>query len=343
VNVRLVQLDGHLPNLALMALASWHRWNGDYVYRSTSVAPQPNEPKWDRVYGSSIFKKSLPAITQFSNYWPDGILGGTGTPSTTTVEQIIGKPWGLIDYTDYPDFKESIGFTQRGCRLACKFCVVPLKEGKPKSVNSIWEIWRGDPYPKKLHLLDNDFFGQPEWRERIAEIIEGGFRICLSQGINVRMITEESAAALASIQYRNTRFNERKLYTAWDNLRDEEVFFKGVDLLEAAGIPSKHLMAYMLIGFDKTETWERIWHRFNRMVERGIEPFPMVFDKSRTDLVCFQRWACRGLYRIVKWPDYKRQTKSQESVDAWYENQKINQNAALWARRIMQMKAAVYN
>jgi len=318
MNIRYVQLDGSLPNLALMRLAHHHRYNGDYVYRSQSIASQPNEPKWDRVYGSAIFKFSTTAVDQFIRCWPNGILGGTGTTSLTTVEQIVGEPWEFLDYTDYPDYKDSIGFTQRGCRLSCKFCVVPQKEGKPKSVNTIWEIWRGDPYPRKLHLLDNDFFGQPEWRERIQEIIDGKFRVCLAQGINVRMINEESAKALASIQYRDTRFQERKLYTAWDNLRDEKVFFTGVELLGKYGVPPKHLRSYMLVGYDILETWERIWHRFLRMVNMGIEPYPMVYDRSRTDLICFQRWACRGLYRIIPWPDYVRRTKSEESVRAWH-------------------------
>ena len=56
------------------------------------------------------------------------------------------------------------------------------------------------PYPRKLHLLDNDFFGHESWRNHIREIIDGNFRVCLSQGINVRMITTETAEALASIQ-----------------------------------------------------------------------------------------------------------------------------------------------
>jgi hypothetical protein len=57
------------------------------------------------------------------------------------------------------------------------------------------------PWPKHLHLLDNDFFGQPreQWQARVEEIRSGGFKVCLNQGINVRMIDDESAAALASI------------------------------------------------------------------------------------------------------------------------------------------------
>jgi MoaA/NifB/PqqE/SkfB family radical SAM enzyme len=211
----------------------------------------------------------------------------------------------------------SIGFTQRGCRLKCKFCVVPTKEGKPRSLNTIANIWRGDPHPKKLHILDNDFFGNPEWRTRVAEIRDGGFRVCLSQGINVRLINEEAATAIASIEYRDTKFSRRRLYTAWDNLHDERVFFKGVDMLEKAGIPPANLMVYMLVGYDKTETWERIWHRFNRMVERGIKPYPMVFDRARLDLCAFQRWVNQGLYRIMTWPEFDSRHKSEESLAAY--------------------------
>lgn len=205
-----------------------------------------------------------------------------------------------------------------GPKSICReFCVVPDKEGFPKPASTIAEIWRGDPWPKKIHLLDNDFFGNPEWRERIKEIRDGGFRVCFSQGINTRLITQETAEAMASIQYRNTKFSERKLYTAWDNIGDEKPFFKGVDLLEAAGIPSKHLMVYMLLRNDLNETWERIWYRFKRMTERGIEPYPMVKDRSRKDLLCFQRWVITGLYRIVRWPDYERETKTAASVAGW--------------------------
>jgi len=60
--------------------------------------------------------------------------------------------------------------------------------------------------------------------------------VCFSQGINSRLINDEAAEALATIQYRNTKFNERKLYTAWDNIGEERVFFNGVEKLERAGI-----------------------------------------------------------------------------------------------------------
>jgi hypothetical protein len=264
---------------------------------------------------------------RFQRQWPNAIIGGTGTPYARTVEELIGAEYEHYDYADY-DVDYSIGFAARGCRLKCKFCEVPTKEGKPRSANTIADIWRGDPHPKKLHLLDNDFFGNPDWRARIDEIRDGKFRVCLSQGINVRLINDEAAQALASIKYRNTKFNERKLYTAWDNIGDEKIFFKGVDTLERAGIPPKHLRAYMLVGYDKAETWDRIWHRFDRMVEREIEPYPMVFDKARKDLVSWQRWVVTGLYRVIPYDEYVRSTKSLESVFAYCESAGYKRRAA---------------
>lgn len=313
MHVRLTQLDGALPNLALMRLSHWHKQRGDTVYFTRIAHRELFEPEYGAVYGSSIFKFSADKTARFKAAFPDAILGGTGTDSLRTVEEIIGDHAGL-DYDPYK-FDASIGFTQRGCRLACKFCVVPKKEGKPKDASTIADIWRGEPWPKHIHLLDNDFFGGPHWQDRIAEIRDGGFKVSFTQGINVRAMTPEVAAAIATVEYRNNKFNRRVLYTAWDNLKDEEVFFRGVDVLEAAGIPPKHLMAFMLVGFDKKETWERIHHRFERMKARGIKPYPMPFDQTNRELKRFQRWAVTGLYRCIPFKDYDAGRKRRHRPD----------------------------
>lgn len=323
MRVKLVQIDGKLPNLALMQLASWHKSRGDAVTYTRETHHDLFDLPFDRVYGSAIFKFSAEKINRLRETYPSAIIGGTGSDNNQTVEQIIGCDWPGLDYSLYPTYTPSLGFTQRGCRLSCKFCVVPNKEGKARSVATIADIWRGDGHPKRLHLLDNDFFGQPEaqWRARIAEIRDGGFRVCLNQGINVRHLTPQAAEALASVEYRDDAFKERRVYTAWDNLKDEDIFFRGIDMLEAAGIPPKRVMAYMLVGYDKRETWDRIWHRFNRMVERGIAPYPMVFDCRATDMQRYrdlkklQRWTVTGLYRAVPFSDYDVSKKLRPIVE----------------------------
>jgi hypothetical protein len=307
--VRLTQIDGKLPNLALMKLSHWHKAQGDEVALTRSVERGLFEPDYDIVYGSVIFALSQNNFNRFLANFPTAIIGGTGTGKMNTVEEITGE-YEHYDYSIYPEYQWSIGFTQRGCRLNCPFCVVPKKEGRPRSVNTIWDIYRSGT-PKNICLLDNDFFGQPkeQWLKRISEIKSSGFKVAFNQGVNIRLITDEAAYWLAQIPYYDDQFKKRRLYTAWDNLRDEKIFFDGVDRLEKAGVPPYHLMVYMLIGFDPSETWERIFYRFNRMVERGIRPYPMVYDNSRQDLRRFQRWVVRRYYEVVSWADFTQPNK----------------------------------
>lgn len=312
MNIRLTQIDGKLPNLALMKLSHFHKTQGDNVFFTERIHKDLFEPNYDLVFGSSIFKFSEKARQTFKRNFPLSFIAGTGTDSKTTVEELIGvDEYEYYDYDIYPNFKHSIGFTQRGCRLKCKFCVVPEKEGKNKNLNSINDIWRLGT-EKKIHLLDNDFFGQPNWQDVAKEIIDGNFKICLNQGINVRLIDEESCDYLSRMQYYDDSFTKRVLYTAWDNFKDGDIFFRGVDMLEKAGISPKRLMVYMLIGYDKNETWERIFDRFNRMVARGIMPYPMVYDKDNKALKKFQRWVIRRYYQFVPWEEYqqKKQTNT---------------------------------
>src|SRR5260370_5753741 len=121
------------------------------------------------------------------------------------------------DYSLYPRYAFSIGFTQRCCRLRCPFCVVPWKEGKVKPAQSIYEIWRGDPWPRKVVLLDNDFFGQTGWRDPISQIVAGEFKVSFTQGIKHRGIGEEIAAADAGVPYSDHQFRIRRLYTPSGN------------------------------------------------------------------------------------------------------------------------------
>jgi hypothetical protein len=305
--IRLTHIDGKLPNLALMKLSHWHKQRGDDVQLTRSLSRELGEPAWDRVYGSSIFGFSRHRLDHFLSQFPDAIVGGTGSDSLQTIEQLIERDeYEHYDYSIYLGFDGSIGFTARGCRLRCGFCVVGRKEGKPKAINTIAEIWRGDAYPRHLHLLDNDFFGQPreQWSARIDEILAGGFKVCFNQGINIRLITEEAAEHIARIPYFDDSFRRRRLYTAWDNLKDEAIFFRGVDMLESAGVPPTHLLVYMLIGYEKGETIERIMYRFERMTARGIRPYPMVFNNADPMLKRFQRWVIRRYYTVVPFAEY---------------------------------------
>jgi hypothetical protein len=57
----------------------------------------------------------------------------------------------------------------------------------------------------------------------------------------------------------------------------------GVRTLERHGIHPRNLLAYMLVGYDRRETWERVFYRFNKMTALEIRPYPMIYgDRERT-------------------------------------------------------------
>lgn len=304
----LAHADGALPNLALMRLGAWFKRCGEFVKLVRKPAEIPLWVRVTRTYGSSIFQFTESVRAAFDQALGPITWGGTGVRVESSLAEIDPEVEATApDYSFYPNFEASLGFLTRGCRLRCGFCVVPKKEGKPRAVSSVRELWRGEPYPRHLHLLDNDAFApqlRDHWREAVREIREGDFRVCFSQGVNLRLIDEEAAAAIASIRYVGHDFKRKRLFTAWDNLRDEGIFRRGIDTLARAGVPAKHLRVYMLVGYDARETWESLFYRFNELVALGCEPFPMVYDRSRPELLAFQRWAVRYLYRRIPFPEY---------------------------------------
>ena len=79
MNIRLTQIDGALPNLALMKLSHWHKSKGDDVYLSRSISRDLFEPEYDKVYGSAIFTTSMKKIKQFATNFKMPVLGGSFT------------------------------------------------------------------------------------------------------------------------------------------------------------------------------------------------------------------------------------------------------------------------
>jgi len=305
VNVKLVHLDGKLPNLALMHLSSWHKRQGDTVYFSRTPYRDLFEPDFSKVYGSSIFTRSENVRDVMRREFPESLIAGTGSGNNITIEELTGEDSLDPDYSIYPKFNQSIGFSQRGCRLKCKFCVVPKKEGRIKDNASIYDIWRGEGFRKEIVLLDNDFFGQPDWKEKCREIKKGGFKVNFNQGINVRLISEEAALELAGLRYYDVDFKRRSIYTAYDNPRDEKIFLRGFKMLTEAGIPPSHIVVYMLVGFWQGESIDDVLERFYKITELGAFAYPMVFDEKNKQLKKFQRWAVRRYFTFIKWEDFR--------------------------------------
>jgi hypothetical protein len=76
LRVLLCQLDGKLPNLALMRIAAHHRDRDDYI--QLSCGAQFERGLWDcfdKVYASAIFKKTAPLVDRLKAVYPSAIIG----------------------------------------------------------------------------------------------------------------------------------------------------------------------------------------------------------------------------------------------------------------------------
>ena len=120
--MRARQLDGKLPNLALMRLSHWHKAQGDTVVFRRHASRDWFEEPYDIVYGSTIFTRSLPLVERLQRDFPGAIVGGPGTlkydetyDATTfaTVEGTLGLgPAGSYEHYDYDDVLDFDVFDQ---------------------------------------------------------------------------------------------------------------------------------------------------------------------------------------------------------------------------------------
>ena len=317
-----------------MRIAEHHRRRGDEV--DLRHGAQFETGLFDReqtmVYASAIFRKSIPLAEPVNQRFPQPVIGGTGVDPARPGEivpfsQVIAGQVTAIenhgfpsaeaavdcDYSFYPRYTASLGFTQRGCRLNCSFCCVRTKEGEIRSTQSVYDVWRGGNHPRHLHLLDNDFFGQPEWRVRCEEMRDGKFKVSFNQGINARFLSDEAAEAIASLDYRDDSMEVKRIYTAWDNLKDEDRLFGGLNRLVKYGVKPDHIMVYVLCGYWPGETQADREYRRKRLREFGARPYPMPFVRT-PELVGFQRWVIGAYDKRISWDDWKANNYRPEGI-----------------------------
>lgn len=296
--IGIVQVDGKLPNLALMKIAGYHENMGEAVewYQGPMFSEQ-----YSKIYASKLFSFSeMPQLPS------NAITGGTGINFHNKLPQEIED--STPSYSLYPTCNYHIGFSMKGCRFVCKFCCVPQKEGKPYNYNNIDEILINPNGGNRLMLLDNDFFGGQNWKSNLLRIIELKLKVCFVQGLNIRIITEEQATLLAQCNYQNSKFNQKYLTFAWDKYHDGKLIEKGIKICNDAGIPTKHMQFFVLIGFDTNH--EQNMERVIKLKEKGCMPFVMPYNKSDPYQKAFARWVnFRPIFKTVKWEDYIYKTE----------------------------------
>lgn len=208
--VLLIDVDGRLPNLALMKLSTYHKKKGHAV-RLEKRDCLLEEP--DKVYASTVFYKplSIKRNQRLQRHYGDKLtLGGTGADISLRLPDRVEDLHA--DYALYPELGDrAIGFITRGCPFDCSFCVVPRKEGKPRQVSDLDTLLQGGRL-KKLILLDDNILSHPHADKFLLEMAEKTIMVNFTQTLDLRLVDGERAKLLKKIQCANTRFTRSNFH-----------------------------------------------------------------------------------------------------------------------------------
>lgn len=297
--VLLVDIDSVIPNLALMKISSYYKQKG------AIAGFDVEEP--DMAYISCIFNKNRDkarSSAEFLRLQYPGIkidLGGPGydLKKTLPAEIECTSP----DYALYPEIDYAMGFTTRGCIRRCPFCIVPIKEGSLKFIQPIEKIY--DPRFSAIKLLDNNVLADMEnFRHIIGFCIEHDLKLDISQGLDARLLNEESASLLA-------RIKPLKTFTfAFDSLSYRAPVERAIGLLKEAGIDVRSLVQFYVYCNNEINGEYGIKsavERCNILKGLGTNPYVMLDVNQRPTRVMknLKRWANRkNIFWTCDFNDY---------------------------------------
>lgn len=268
-NIGLIQVDGLMPNLALMKLHKWAVQNGkNPIYIDLSSI------KCDQWFASKVF------------------TGGSGYELSSQL------PADIEELTpDYEAFKldHSILFTSRGCIRKCDFCIVKDKEGAYTDVQG----WEQQIRHTKVIVMDNNFLASDIWKEKLNYFIDNKIKVSFNQGLDIRLIDDEKAELLSHALYYDLKFRERRLYFAFDNVKLESLFREKLQILLKYIKNPRHIMVYVLAGY-KDQTFEDVQRRFEIITSYGCEPFIMLYHNRDRKLNQYTRWVNKRIYKVNK-------------------------------------------
>ncbi len=302
MKVGLIDFDGKIPNYALMKLSTYYKKQGAGVILNEVPA------NVDRVYCSVLYTWNKAEAMKLQSMYKNIEYGGTGWDYKKELPQEVKKcepDYSLYEIDDiYPNIrgimkketrlkkaktlqKMGLGYTSRGCVRNCEFCVVPKKEGRFNQTAEIKDLI--NPKSNVITLLDNNFTADPYMVDKCKEIKERGLTVDISQGIDVRLLTDKQAKALSEIKHL------RSVHYAWDLMKHEKQVMKGIKTL-TNHIKKYKQMCFMLVGFNTT--FEEDMYRFKKLVALKVDPYVMIYNKKyNTRLKHFARWVNGRIYK----------------------------------------------
>lgn len=244
--VALVQVDGRLPNLALMKLARHFREHGRplRLFRPRDLTPA----HLNEVYASAILHTpaTLCRVADLRRRHGSALtVGGSGVDLALRLSpEIETLP---ADYSIYPEFDGiALGFLTRGCPGRCTFCIVPRKEGPVHRVTDL-ETLTESGRRRRMILLDDNLLSHPDAEELLFEMLSRRLEVNFNQTLDILRVTPERARLLRRIKARNVSFTRACLHFSLNNARRLEAVAKAYALL-----PADHVEFVCMYGLDTT-------------------------------------------------------------------------------------------
>jgi hypothetical protein len=183
--VLLVDVDGTLPNLALMKLSRDLKSRGHKVRLARGVQ---SLPRCGTVMASCVFStpQSARRLAHLRKTYGSALqAGGSGVDLKLRLSPVVeALP---PDYSLYPELRDrALGFLTRGCPQRCRFCVVPVKEGAPRQVSDLDTVLQGR---RKLILLDDNLLAHPAALELLEEMARRKLQVNFNQTLDLRRLT----------------------------------------------------------------------------------------------------------------------------------------------------------
>ncbi|MEW6741928.1 MAG: hypothetical protein AB1486_04135 [Planctomycetota bacterium] len=260
----LVQVDGTLPNFALMQLSQHLKSRGDRVGLCLGLH-RVDKPA--RVYASCVFT-SAPSLRCLDGlrrrYGNRLVIGGSGVD----LERRLGPHIESLppDYSLYPSLGDrSIGFLTRGCPGRCAFCVVPRKEGGVRQVADLDMLLQNGR--KKLILLDDNLLAYPKATELLEEMVRRQLSVNFNQTLDLRRLDADQAELLRRLHCSSLAFHRRVYHFSLNSCRGLDVLRRCYNLLQVT--PEDNAEFVCMYGYNTSlaEDLERL--RFLRSLPRA--------------------------------------------------------------------------
>lgn len=272
MRIGLVDVDGHsdFPNIALMKLSTWHKQQGDEVEWIFPMSA------YDKVYMSKVFDFSPDFNTCINAN--EIVKGGTGYGIGNYLPNEIEHQYP--DYSLYGIKDTAYGFLTRGCPRQCDFCNVSAQQGKKSvEVADISEFWNGQ---KQIVLLDPNITACKDAKYIMDDLIHTRAWIDFSQGLDIRLMTEEIANQLNQLKVKMIHF-------AWDNY-EFRTYEKLKQFRPMFKLDGRRLRVYVLTNFNTS--FEQDLERVYKLKELNYDPYVMIYNKAGASkkIKRLQRW-----------------------------------------------------